>query len=68
MNKYTHVICLKDVLEEGIMIFKEGQIYKIVGFDYNSLFIMLSRNFMKTIYYQWSSLFLQLIRILSFLL
>ena len=45
MNKYTHVKCLKDVIEEDIVIFKEGEIYKIVGFDYNSLLYYVEPEF-----------------------
>ncbi|WP_142384699.1 hypothetical protein [Bacillus sp. M6-12] len=28
---------MKDVKEEDVLIFKKGEVYKIVGFDYNSL-------------------------------
>ncbi|CAM3948490.1 hypothetical protein [Mesobacillus zeae] len=37
MEKFTHVKCLKDVLEDDTVIFKKDEIYKIMGFDYKSL-------------------------------
>jgi hypothetical protein len=37
LKKYTHVKCLKDVVEDDVLIFKKDNIYKIVGFDYHSL-------------------------------
>ncbi|SDM42060.1 hypothetical protein [Bacillus sp. OK048] len=37
MKRYTHAKCLRDVIEDGLVIFKSGEIYKITGFDYNSL-------------------------------
>jgi hypothetical protein len=45
MKKYTHVKCTKDVVEEGIVIFKEGRIYKISGFDYLSLLYYVEPEF-----------------------
>lgn len=36
MKKYTHIVCLEDVIEDGIIIFKKGETYPIVGFDYHS--------------------------------
>lgn len=37
MRKYTHVKCLNTIKEDDIIVFKKGEIYKIMGFDYNSL-------------------------------
>jgi hypothetical protein len=45
MNKFTHVKCLKDVIENCIVIFKGGENYKIVGFDYNSLVYYIEPEF-----------------------
>lgn len=49
MKKYTHVKCLKEVTEDEIMIFKEGEIYKIVGFDYHSLLYYVEPEFYEDI-------------------
>lgn len=45
MNKYTHVKCMKDVIEDEIVIFKNGEIYKITGFDYRSLIYYVEPEF-----------------------
>jgi hypothetical protein len=45
MNKYTHVKCLKDVIEDGVVIFKEDEIYKIAGYDYKSLLYYIQPEF-----------------------
>lgn len=37
MKIFTHVKCLKNVIEEDVLIFKKNEVYKIMGFDYNSL-------------------------------
>lgn len=45
MKKYTHVECLEDVIEDDIVIFKVGNIYKITGFDYQSLVYYIEPEF-----------------------
>lgn len=45
MKKYTHLECLRDVVENDVVIFKKGEIYKIVGFDYNSLVYYIEPEF-----------------------
>lgn len=37
MKKYTHVKCLKDVIENDVTLFEQGCIYRISEFDYRSL-------------------------------
>jgi len=37
MKKYTHVICLEDIIEDEISIIEKGKRCKITGFDYKSL-------------------------------
>ncbi|WP_147532310.1 hypothetical protein [Bacillus marasmi] len=45
MSKFTHVKCKNDVIEEGVLIFKKGEFYKIVGFDYKSLVYYIQPEF-----------------------
>jgi hypothetical protein len=45
MKKYTHVKCLKDVIEDDVLIFKEGEIYNVTGFDYNALVYYIEPEF-----------------------
>ncbi|MEH7618502.1 hypothetical protein V7200_23015, partial [Cytobacillus firmus] len=37
LKRYSHVKCIEDVIEDDIVVFKKGEIYKITGFDYRSL-------------------------------
>jgi hypothetical protein len=37
MKKFSHVICLEDVVEDDIVIFKKGEVYPIISFDWKSL-------------------------------
>jgi hypothetical protein len=45
MKRYRYVECLKDVVEEDIIVFKAGSIYSITGFDYNSLLYYIEPEF-----------------------
>lgn len=37
MRKFTHVRAIEDVVEEGVVLYKKGGVYKILGNDYRSL-------------------------------
>lgn len=37
LKEYTHLQCIRDVTEDGIVLFKKGEVYSITGFDYRSL-------------------------------
>lgn len=37
MKKYTHAKCIRDVIENDVILFESGQTYKIVEFDFKSL-------------------------------
>ena len=37
MKKYTHAKCIRDVIENDVVLFRAEQTYKIVEFDFKSL-------------------------------
>ena len=44
MKKYTHVKCLRNIIENDVILFEEGQTYKIVEFDFKSLLYYIEMN------------------------
>lgn len=44
MKKFTHVKCLRNVIENDVVLFEAEQIYKIAEFDFKSLLYYIELN------------------------